>query len=147
MKELSPQEELKFLKDIHQDPQSEKAYAMLRDSFNVLQARSQMLLGLVTICLTITGFSGIKIAESGMAAKTAIFFGITSTLITALLLVVGPLNLRWLTKFRAGSVEDTLIDLIRRRDQRTRLYHLASAFLILGVGGYTLSLAFYLLGK
>ena len=145
MTELNPGDEIAFLRELHADPIAERSYAMLRESFNVLQARSQMLLGLVTICLTITGFSGIKIAESCLAAKISIFCGVLSTLITALLLVIGPLNLRWLTKYKIGNVEDTLIDLIGRRDQRTKLYHRASLCLIFGVGGYTLSLAFYLL--
>ena len=147
MTELKPGDEISFLRELHADPIAEKSYAMLRESFNVLQARSQMLLGLVTICLTITGFSGIKIAESCTAAKVSIFVGVFSTLLTALLLVSGPLNLQWLTKYRANSIDETLRELICRRDQRTKVYHRASACLILGVGGYTLSLAFYLLSK
>ena len=147
MQKLDPGKEIAFIRELNEDPIAEKTYSMLRDSFNVLQARSQMLLGLVTICLTITGFSGIKIAESCLPAKISIFVGVFSTLLTALLLVSGPLNLQWLTKYRAATLDETFQELIRRRDQRTKIYHRASACLILGVGGYTLSLAFYLLSK
>jgi len=98
MKKLDTKSEIDFLKELHSDPKLEKTYALLRESFNVLQTRSQMLIGLVTICLTITGFSGIKIAESGLPAKISIFLGVLSTLITALLLISGPLNLLVLEK-------------------------------------------------
>lgn len=145
MKKLDTKSEIDFLNELHSDPKLEKTYALLRESFNVLQTRSQMLIGLVTICLTITGFSGIKIAESGLPAKISIFLGVFSTLITALLLISGPLNLQWLSQYRADTLEETLQELIRRRDQRTKTYHYASICLIIGLGGYTMSLAFYLL--
>ncbi len=145
MKKLDTKSEIEFLKELHADPQAEKTYALLRESFNVLQTRSQMLIGLVTICLTITGFSGIKIAESCLPAKVSIFIGVCSTLITALLLVSGPLNLQWLSQYRADTPEATLQELIRRRDRRTKTYLSASLCLIIGLGAYTLSLAFYLL--
>jgi hypothetical protein len=145
MQKLDTKNELNFLKELHADPQLEKTYAVLRESFNVLQTRSQMLIGLVTICLTITGFSGIKIAESCLAAKISIFLGIISTLLTTLLLVSGPLNLQWLSQYRADTIEATLQELIHRRDKRTKTYHHASICLIIGLAAYTMSLAFYLL--
>ncbi len=145
MKKLETKSEIDFLKELHSDPVLEKSYNLLRESFNVLQARSQMLIGLVTICLTITGFSGIKIAESCTASKISIFVGVISTLVTALLLISGPLKLQWITQQSAGNLAETLEELIRRRDQRTRTYHLASYCLIFGLGAYITSLAFYLL--
>ena len=145
MRKLKPEEEIDFIGELQLDPKLEKAYTVLRGHFSVLQVRSQMLIGLVTICLTITGFSGIRIADSGMAAKLCIFVGICSTLLTALLLISGPLNLQWLTQYRGESNEATLAELFRRRDQRTKVYQMASLCLVIGLGGYTMSMAFYLL--
>lgn len=147
MNKLNPEEEIKFLRELYADENSTKILATLADSFTILQVRSQMLLGLVTICLTITGFSGIEIAQSGIYAKICIFIGIISVLITSLLLVIGPLRIQWLSQFKAASIEATLTELIRRRDQRTRLYHKATIYLIIGVSSYVFSLAFFLLNK
>jgi hypothetical protein len=147
LKKLSPKEELAFLKNIHADQGTEKVMAKLRDSFNVLKIRSQMLLGLVTICLTITGFSGIRIAESSMSAKTCLIIGVVSVLITSLLLVSDPLQLKWLTQFSANTTEKTLLELIQRSNSRMKLYHLATFFLIIGINAYVLSLGFFLLLK
>ncbi len=145
MRKLSPEEEIQFVRDLHQDPIAENVLLMLRESFNVMQTRAQVLLGLVTICLTITGFSGIRIAQSGFPARIGVFVGIISVLVTAILLVFGPLLPQWLTQARADSIEDTLACMIRRRNRRTSLYRLATAFLIIGFCGYVLSLAFFLL--
>jgi len=147
MKRLKPEVELQYLKDLTGDPVTEKCFLSLSDSFNTLQVRSQLLLGLVTICLTITGFSGLKIAASGTAAMVCIFFGIINVLITAILLVLGPLRIQWMTKYKGDSVDATLIALLKRRDHRTRLYHLATLFIVFGISGYVLSLAFYLVGR
>lgn len=58
LKKLNPEEELEFLKEIHGADDFGKLFHVLKESFSLLQTRAQMLLGLATICLTITGFSG-----------------------------------------------------------------------------------------
>ena len=72
---LDPTEELEYLKTIYGDNQAEKLFTLLTDSFNVIQNRAQMLLSLITITLTITGFSGPKIAESSLFARLSSAFG------------------------------------------------------------------------
>lgn len=145
MKKLTPEEELRFLKEIHGQRGAAGIFDWLRDAFAVLQTRAQMLLGLVTICLTITGFSGPKVAESGPLSRFFVFFGVISVLVSALLLLCGPLQIRWMSQYGAGSMDDTLLQLIRRRDRRTVLYHLAVAWLLAGLTGYVLSFAAFLL--
>jgi hypothetical protein len=147
MRRLRPTEELEMLREIVRDDELSRIVENLRGSFQVLQTRAQLLLGLVTICLTITGFSGPRIAESGRAASAAIFIGVVSVLATAIVLVLGPLNLRWMTRYRGETVDDTLVDLIRRRNRRTGLYRAGTVLLVVGLTGYVLSLGFYLLGK
>lgn len=90
---LSPAEELEYLKTIYGENQAEKLFAQLTDSFNVIQNRAQMLLSLITITLTITGFSGPKIAESSLFARLSIAFGLAFVLLSALILMAGPLRL------------------------------------------------------
>lgn len=142
---LSPQEELAYLKEVHGEDYS-KLFAVLIAHFDVLQNRSQMLLSLIAICLTITGFSGPQIAASGLFSKMLLAFGLSFVLIAALILVMGPLQLRWGTQRRAESVEQSLIALIEVRNGRTRKYHVASVVLVAGLAGYMGSLLSYMLG-
>ena len=143
---LNPHEELEHLKAIYgEDDQAEKLYDNLTDSFNVLQNRAQMLLSLITITLTITGFSGPRIAESSPLARISIAAGLILVLLSALILMAGPLRLRWCTRLRSGSIDQSLLKLIRQRNARTRRYHLASLSLVLGLIGYVTSVISFLI--
>lgn len=142
---LDPAGELAYLKEIHGEAY-DKLFAVLIGHFDVLQNRSQMLLSLIAICLTITGFSGPRIAESGIWARNLLAVGLTFVLSAALLLVMGPLRLRWGTQRRCATLEDSLIALIERRNSRTSKYHIASIVLVIGLAAYIGSLLTYILG-
>ena len=75
LKKLRPEEELEFLQEIHGEKNYAKLFAVLKDGFFLLQARAQMLLGLSTICMTITGFSGPRMAASNNLSRFFIGFG------------------------------------------------------------------------
>ncbi|MCK5739626.1 hypothetical protein KAH55_10605, partial [bacterium] len=145
MQKLCPAEEFQFYQEIHGDKDYEKVFSALKESFNVLQVRSQVLLSLITICLTITGFSGHRIASTGLLPRIFVSIGVSSVLISALILICGPLQVRWMTQFRAKNLEATVLELIRRRNLRTRKYHWAIFALIIGLTGYVLSLVGFLL--
>jgi len=144
---LTPAEELEYLKSIYVENQAEKLFAQLTDSFNVIQNRAQMLLSLITITLTITGFSGAKIAESSLFARLSIAFGLGFVLLSALILMAGPLRLNWCTRSRSKSLDQSLIKLIEQRNFRTERYHQASIALVIGLIGYVSSvISFLILG-
>jgi len=145
MRKLTPAEEFCFYQEIYGEKNYEKILGMLKESFNVLQVRSQVLLSLITICLTITGFSGHRIASSGLLPRIFVSGGVISVLISALILICGPLQVRWITQFKAENLEETLLELISRRNLRTRKYHWAVVALLIGLTGYVLSLAGFLL--
>lgn len=144
MKKLSPSEELEFLKEIHGPDHYIGLFATIREAFTILQTRSQMLLGLATICLTITGFSGPRMAQSNGISRFFIGFGLSFVLASIIAVVAGPLRFRWITAWKAGTLDETLIENIMRRDQKTRLYRLATTLLMIGLSGYLLSLIVYL---
>ena len=142
---LSPPEELEHLKEIYGPEEHDRLYEVLTDSFNVLQNRAQMLLSLITITLTITGFSGPSIAASGLLARIAIAFGLVLVLASALILITGPLRLNWCTNWKSSTMDRSLIKLIHQRNFRTRRYHLASLTLVLGMIGYVTSVVSFLI--
>ena len=143
LKKLTPREEIEFLKEINGEDYS-KLFGSVKESFALLQMRSQMLLGLATICLTITGFSGPKMAQSNSFSRFFIGFGLSFVLAAIIAVVAGPLRLQWMTAWKADTLSETLIENIRRRDSKTRLYKIATALLLTGLTGYLLSLIFYL---
>lgn len=144
MKKLSSEEELEFLKEIY-GGDYDRLFASIREAFSILQTRSQMLLGLATICLTITGFSGPRMAASNPASRFFIAFGLTFVLAAVLAVVAGPLRFRWITAWKADTMDQTLIKNIKRRDFKTLWYRIATFLLLVGLTGYVLSLIFYLL--
>lgn len=143
MKKLTPEEEVEFLKEIYGEDYSQ-LFGVVKESFALLQTRSQMLLGLATICLTITGFSGPKMAQSNSFSRFFIGFGLSFVLAAVAAVVVGPLRLQWITSWKADTLNETLIENIIRRDSKTRLYRIATFLLLTGLTGYLLSLIFYL---
>lgn len=144
MKHLSSKEELEFLKEIHGGDLS-RVFSYLRESFALLQTRSQMLLGLATICLTITGFSGPRMAASNLYSRVFIGSGLLFVLLSVVCIVTGPLRLRWMTAWKAEDMDRTLMDHLERRDFKTRLYKIATACLLIGLTCYLGSVVCYLL--
>lgn len=141
---LNPEQELEFLKEIHGDADPARLFAFLREAFSLLQTRAQMLLGLATICMTITGFSGPRMAASNACSRFFIGFGLLFVLLSVAALVAGPLRLRWMTAWKAEDIDRTLLLHLRQRNQRTAFYRIAMVLLLIGLTGYLLSLIFYL---
>ena len=142
-RKLTPVEELAYLKEIYGD-NPEKILAWVTNAYDVLQQRSAMLLSLVAVVLTITGFSGPTIAASGPVSRFCIGYGLALVLCSALMILAGPLQLRWATQWRGDSMDESLVNLIRRRNARTLKYHGAFALLCLGLTGYVGSLIAFL---
>ncbi len=144
MKKLSPQEEFSNLTSIVEDESQEKILNNLKESFNTLYTRSQVLLSLTTICLTITGFIGPKIASTGQLAKFFIIFGLAFVIFSTVILFTGPLYIQWISQFKADTFEETVIHQINRRNNRTIKYRIAKLFLAIGLTGYFISVITYL---
>jgi len=132
----TPAEEVAYLLEIHGESNHSKVFDVVVKQFDVLQNRAQLLLGLITITLTITGFSGPKIAASSLFSKVCITYGLAFVLVSAVLILMGPLQLRWGTSRCADTLSESLAHLIERRNQRTSKYHWASALLVVGLSGY-----------
>ncbi len=147
LRELNAEEEARYLHELYGPESTERILNVLVQQYQTLQNRSQTLLGLVTICLTISGFSGPNIAASGPAARWCISVGLTLVLAAAVITLAGPLQLRWATQWRGATDEDSLVSLIRTRNERTRRYNLAFRLLVVGLSGYVGSLVSYLLGR
>lgn len=141
---LSPQEELFNLRQFILDSNNNLLFSRLTDTLNQLQNRAQMLLSLITITLTISGFSGPQIARSDALARYSIIAGITFVLLSAIILLSGPLRLTWVTKIKWENDDQVLIRLIKIRNKRTKRFYLASVLLVIGLFSYVTSVITYL---
>jgi len=136
----SPAEEVQFMRQVLGIDRQDALLDRVIGNFNVLQARSAMLLSLVTLCLTISGFSGHRIAAAGALPAVLLSVGLALVVLSAVLLMLGPLQLRWATRRRCGESLDELLEaLIHLRNVRTRRYHIAVMILILGLSAYVAS--------
>ncbi len=144
MRKLEPREELAFLQEIYGREGREKILAALINSYDTLQSRAQTLMGLVTIILTIAGFSGPSVARSGPMGRIGVSIGLSLVLASAILTLSGVLQLRWVTQQRENSIEESFVSAIERRNRRTTRYHISFVVLVLGLVMYVSGLISYL---
>ncbi len=108
------------------------AFAIVESQLAVLVLRTQVLLSLSGIVITVTGFSGRAIAQTNMAARVLISAGILIVLAAALTAILGVLRLRWLTQVIGDSPLETVSTGLALRDTKSR--RLSAAMLLFGVG-------------
>ncbi len=122
-------------------------YQILSKHFDTLQGRTQMMLTLGTLTLTITGFSGPSMAASNTLSRYAIIVGISLVLISIIMILLSVLNINWLTQVGSEDPEKILILLIERRNKRTKWFHWQLISLTIGLVFYVVAvIAFLFLG-
>jgi hypothetical protein len=124
------------------------ALDMLVTQFGVLQTRSQVLLTVSTLALTITGFSGPRIAQSGAFPRLAMAGGLVLVLVSMLLIIGGSLRIRWVTQFRApsgGGDAELVAQILCYRDRKTRLFFAELCLLLGGLAAYVAAVVTYFL--
>lgn len=126
------------------------ALDMLMQQFNVLQTRAQLLLTVATLALTITGFSGPRIAAAGLFQRYAMAGGLLFVLASMLLILGGSLRIKWVTQFRAppgGDDAALLAEIVCHRDRKTRLFFAELCLLLTGLTLYISAvIAYFLFG-
>lgn len=142
MKRLTPRQESKEILKTFKD--FSKSYGIITGQLNLLQTRHQMMLTLGTLTLTITGFSGPKMAASNAISKYGMIFGIFWVLLSIVAILLSTVNLVWVTQFHGETDEDTLVLLIERRNLRTKMFHMQLTMLVIGLSSYVVAVIAYL---
>lgn len=122
-----------------------ECYAVLNGHYSVLQTRNQMMLALATLTLTITGFSGPKIAADNAVSRYALVAGLCLVLASVVLILVSSMRIRWLTSEGVQDPRGILVALIERRNRKTRLFHAQLLLLLMGLSSYVVGVIAYLL--
>lgn len=144
-KDCSSQKEMDFLRDVLDDPFYHKIYKMLKADFQAIYSYSQSIVGLATISLTITGFSGPRIAASSAFARVTIAIGLIFVILSVLFLLLGPIYPKWMNNPGCLEMDEVFSIYFRRRDSRTFKYRLALVSLVVGLSFYVASVIGYLL--
>ena len=113
----------------------QRAYDMVERQLSVLVLRTQVMLSLSGIVITVTGFSGRAIAETSNLARWSIASGIMIVLFSAAAAIWGVLRLSWLTQ---TIDEDALTMLTRGVEIRNAKSRFLRASLILFIAGFSL---------
>jgi len=118
-----------------------RAYEIVERQLAVLVLRTQVLLSLSGIVITVTGFSGRTIAQSGDVARMFIASGIVMVLLAAGVAIRGVLRLRWLTQELTEDPIATLTRALALRDQKSRALAIALVLFVMGFSLYVVAIA------
>jgi hypothetical protein len=112
-----------------------KAYEIVQSQLATLVLRTQAILGMTSIVITVTGFSGHSIAQTSDLARITVVAGLFLVLAAAAVGIGGVLRLRWSTQELAGHPLEMLARMIAIRDSKARF---VTASLVLFVFGFSL---------
>lgn len=122
-----------------------KAYELVQAQLSVLVLRTQVMLSLSGIVITVTGFSGRTIAQTSELARNLVASGILVVLGAAGVAIGGVLRLKWLTQQMTDDTEATLIRMLDLRDQKARYLNTALLLFMVGFGCYCVAIALMLM--
>lgn len=122
-----------------------KAYELVQSQLSVLVLRTQVMLSLSGIVITLTGFSGRAIAQTSELARGLVAAGILIVLCAAGMAIGGVLRLRWLTQELTDDTEQTLVRMLEIRDTKSRFLSAALVLFVTGFACYCVAIALMLL--
>jgi hypothetical protein len=121
------------------------ALKTVEGQFNLLQSRTQVLLGLITAVVTVTGIAGSRILPSNFVAGAFIMTGLLTTMVAAFIVLLGILTIGWTTERSETDFPQVLAELVRRRDLKTVRYKRSVVLLVLGLCQYCACFMVYFL--
>lgn len=122
-----------------------RAFEMVQAQLGVLVLRTQVMLSLSGIVITVTGFSGRAIAQTSLLARASVVCGLFLVLAAAAVAVGGVLRLRWITQELGVEPLQMLERGIAIRDRKSRYLRVALLLFVTGFGLYCLAVAQLLL--
>lgn len=118
-----------------------RSFEMVQAQLSVLVLRTQVMLSLSGIVITVTGFSGRAIAETSLLARICIVSGLGIVLLAAAVSVYGVLRLRWLTQSIEDDTLATLTKGLEIRDGKARFLAIALTLFVVGFSLYCFAVA------
>jgi hypothetical protein len=121
-----------------------RAFDIVERQLSVLVLRTQVLLSLAGIVVTVTGFSGRTIAQTSEVARALVATGIGVVLTSAAMAIGGVLRLRWLTQELGDDLEAALVRMLKLRDSKAKFLTVALVTFVAGFSCYVAAIALML---
>jgi hypothetical protein len=118
-----------------------RAFDIVQSQHMTLVLRTQVMLSLSGIVITVTGFSGRAIAETSALARVSIVAGLVLVLLAAAILVAGVLRLKWLTQALREDVRASIVFGLELRNRKARSLSIGLLFFVVGFSLYVLAVA------
>ncbi|MDX2015758.1 MAG: hypothetical protein SFW67_36525 [Myxococcaceae bacterium] len=118
-----------------------EAYGVVERQLSVLVLRTQVMLSLSGIVITVTGFSGRAIAQTNDLARVLVSAGILIVLAAAATGIGGVLRLRWLTQELTDDTRETLTRMLEIRDTKSRFLSASLVLFLVGFACYCVAIA------
>lgn len=122
-----------------------RAFEMVQGQLGVLVLRTQVMLSLSGIVITVTGFSGRAIAATSALARNTVVAGLFIVLLAAAVAVGGVLRLKWLTQLLTDDPLATIEAGLEVRNKKARFLAVALTLFIVGFSLYCFAVAQLLL--
>lgn len=113
----------------------------LMEQLSVVKHQAQLLLGLCGLAITVTGFSGSHMIQSGRVSALAMVAGISLILVGAVICLRSIVSIRWVSQALDDSLVETAARIIEHRNLQQRRLTVASIFVGFGLGAYLLAVA------
>jgi hypothetical protein len=118
---------------------------MFEGQFQVLYQRSQTLISLAGIVITVTGFSGKIIAQTSFLSRVLIVVGLFFVLLSGMLAIWGIIRIRFITQWYEPDIHSFIFHLLENRNRKTQYFILSMISLIFGFTLYVISISMMLM--
>ena len=122
-----------------------KALEIIERQLFVLYSRAQLLVSLAGVVITVTGFSGRRIAGTSTPAQLCIICGLATVLGSVIWVYMRVMRITWSTTELCEDPVECLVILIERRNNKTRAFILGGYVFFIGLALYCLSVSLMLL--
>jgi hypothetical protein len=120
-------------------------HKMFEGQFQVLYQRSQTLISLAGIVITVTGFSGKIIAQTSFLSRVLIVVGLFFVLLSGMLAIWGIIRIRFITQWYEPDIHSFIFHLLENRNRKTQYFILSMISLIFGFTLYVISISMMLM--
>ena len=132
---VTHEEEMRHLMDMYEG-NAAPIMSALSSQFDTLAGRSQTLLSLVGLIVSVTSVGGMNIAKSGKTAAILLLVALLAVIFSGSLSIIGILKVKWTTQMAPAPLEEAICIVLIRRDAKTRIYLGALSLLVAGLTLY-----------
>lgn len=140
---MSPAEEAAAILKLA-DNDTRMAFDIIQKQFDVMYGRAQSVVGMASIIVTVTGFSGRLIAGTNVAAQVFVIAGLAVALLGAGWVVWRVMLIDWLTAHLSEDPVASLGRMVATRNAKTRAVAVGGWLLLAGLTLYFVAISIML---